>query len=241
MANDTGRLAPPNTVLSLADQWFDGNVVVRPGGTFTNNAPTTLVNQAATPTTPVGASVLYSTSGGILASLSPTGQVTTVGGVIQSQSATVTVASTASITALQSYTVPANDPAAGAIYLMYGYGIYSDTGTPTLTFSFMWGGAGGTQLAQVPAITLGSGVTSVPFSYEAVVNFRSTTSALANITLALGTSASTNAASSFVSGPTSSVAVTSTTTNALAMAVTWSASSSSNTISLLGGYVERVA
>lgn len=42
MASDAGRLAPPNTVLDLADHWFDGNVQMRSGSTLTSNSGSTV-------------------------------------------------------------------------------------------------------------------------------------------------------------------------------------------------------
>lgn len=244
MANvNSGILAPPGVELKESDTWFDGNVLVRPGGTFTNNASTGSIAAplTATPATPASGNATFTNSAGQLSSVSATGLVAIIGGVTQATSATTTVANTASATALQSYTVPANDPIAGAVYTMTGYGVYSDTGTPTLTFTLYWGGVAGTSLTAVPAITLGSGVTNVPYSYTVTVNFRSATSAVATINLSLGTSAATDAASSFVAVSASPVAVTSTSANALTLGVTWSAASASNTISLLGGFVERIA
>lgn len=40
-ASDLGTLAPPGVELNLSDQWFDGNVVMRSGSTFTAGAGTT--------------------------------------------------------------------------------------------------------------------------------------------------------------------------------------------------------
>ena len=234
--------APPGYVLINSGVYYDGPVQFRPGGSVSFAAGLTTPLLAAAPATPTSGSVLYAANGGILTSISNTGQVYSIGGVVQAQTSTVTVANTASATALQSYTVPAADPIAGAVYNIEGYGVYSDTATPTLAFTLYWGGVAGTSLAAIPAITLGSGVTNVPFSYNCMVTFRSTTSCVANITLTLGTSSTTDAGSSYVNSPSAATTgLTTSAASALTLGVTWGAASASNTISLLGGMVERIA
>lgn len=196
----------------------------------------------ATPATPTtSATVFANTTTNMLQEVTPSGLVLTTSGVIQSQTATTTVASTASITSLQAFTVPANDVAAGTIYRMTGYGVYSDTGTPTLIFTLLWGGTGGTTLIATPTITLPATITNAPFSYNATINFRSTTSAFAVVNVNIDQSITTDAVTTYTAVPTGPITVTTTGANALTMAVTWSASSSSNTISLTGGMIERIA
>lgn len=240
-ANDAGTLAPAGTRLEMADVWFDGNIRFRPGGAAVFENGLTTPPSANAPATPATGSVQYTNSNGQVVNVSSTGLATTVGGTIASVTSTTTVANTAALTALQSTTIPANDPATGATYTVRGFGVYSDTGTPTLTFALYWGGVGGTAIASIPAITLGSSITNVPFSYTAVVNFRSATSCWASLTLNLGTSATTDAVSSFTNTTTTATTVTTNVASALAVGVTWSAASASNTISLTGGLVERVA
>jgi len=239
--SDFGTMPPAGTRLDLANVWADGQWQFRSGSSTSFNAGVTLPALTAAPTTPTGAGVLYSANGGVLTAVSSTGQITSIGGVVQSQTTTTTVANTAAATALQSYTVPANDPGVGAVYNMMGYGLYSDTGTPTLQFILYWGGVAGTAIATVPAVTLGSGVTNVPFSYDAMVTFRTATSVWANITLNLGTSAATDAATTYVANPTTATTVVSNVASGFTMGVTWGAASASNTISLVGGVVERLA
>lgn len=237
-ATDLGALPPAGTRLELADVWFDGNVRFRSGGSVNPESGIVFPPAATAPSAPASGTNQYTTSGGVLSTVSSSGLVSVVGGAVQSQTTTSTVANTASLTPLQSFTVPANDPGASAVYAMIGYGTYSDTGTPTLTWTLTWGA---TTIATIPAITLGSGVTSVPFSYTALVNFRSATSVTASITLNFGTSAATGAASLFTNTSVTPTTVVSNTASALAMNVTWSAASASNTISLAGGGVERFA
>ena len=180
-------------------------------------------------------------TGGGLTLTQPSGLVETLAGLVQAQSSTVTVSNTITATALSSFTVPANDPAAGSVYRVEGYGVYSTTGTPTLQFILYWGGTTGTVLASIPAVTLPSSITNAPFRYQATVTFRSTTSAVAQLALYLDTSTTTDSVSSYLAVPSSATTVTTTSANALAVGVTWGTASSSNTISLLGGTVDRVA
>lgn len=197
-----------------------------------------LANAFTVPTTnPTGGVVLYST-GGVFNTRNPQGLVQTVGGTTQTTTTTTTVANTVTQTALQTFTVPANDPIAGAVYELTGYGVYSVTGTPTITFTLLWAG---TTIAASPAISLPVGISNSPFFYEVVLNFRSTTSLMACINLSLDTSISTDLASTYIVIPTAPVAVTTTASSAMTIAVTWGTASASNTISLLGGMVQRTA
>lgn len=162
------------------------------------------------------------------------GTVPTLNGGVTS---TVTVASTAALTNLYSQTITGLQVAVGSVYRMTGYGIYSTTGTPTLLFQAYWGG---TAIATLPAITTPSGAANDLFSFELLVNFRTTTTCFARLRVEFGTSTATDAASVYVNVPTSAVTVTTATSQSLTVAVQWSASSSSNTISLLGGQIEKV-
>jgi len=160
--------------------------------------------------------------------------------VASSVTSTTTIANTASLSTLQSATVAANEPQSGSVYVVNGYGTYSVTGTPTLTFALYWGGTGGTLLVSIPAITAASGITAASFSYEARVTFRSTTSVTVELKLDVATSTGTDATSRFTAVSTAPVTVTTTGSSALAVGFTWSAASASNTISLLGGLTSKV-
>jgi hypothetical protein len=128
------------------------------------------------------------------------------------------------------------------VYRVEGYGVYGTTGTPTLQFTLYWGGTGGTVLATMAtAITLPATVTNAPFDYEATVTFRSTTSAVGKIKVSIDQSTTTDLANVYISVPSTATTVVTTGANALVLAVTWSAASTLNTISLLGGSVSRVA
>lgn len=166
------------------------------------------------------------------------GLVQTVGGTVQAQTSTTTVANTTTATALTGFSVPAGDPAAGAVYRLRGYGVYSTTGTPTLAFALNWGG---TAIATVPAITLPSSISAAPFTYEGEIVFRSGTSATGMLRVMIDTSKTTDAASTYLGVSAAAVTVTTSSAETLAVAATWGTASASNTISLLGGSVERIA
>lgn len=205
-------------------------------------APLQLLNQAAAPAAVSAAPQLYGL-GGQPAWVNPQGLTGSLVGC-QGGLATagiVTVASTASETVLQTLSLPAADAVAGSVYRMTGWGAYSDTGTPTLAFGARLGGVAGTSLATIAATTLGSGVSNVAFKAEVLLNFLSATTAQAYVAVDLGTSTSTNATTRLTSTPSSATTVSLSAAKTLVLTVTFSASSASNTISLLGGMSERLA
>lgn len=203
--------------------------------------PLALLNQAATPTAGTGEAQLYA-SGGQPAWINPQGLTGSLvgcqGGLVTA--GIVTVNTTASETVLQTLSLPAADAAAGTVYRMTGWGVYSDTGTPTLAWAARLGGVAGTSLATIAATTLGSGVSNVAFRSEVLVNFLSATTAQALVAIDLGTSTSTNATTRLTSTPSAAVTVSLSAAKTLVLTITFSASSASNTISLLGGMSERV-
>lgn len=152
--------------------------------------------------------------------------------------ATTTIASSNTPTTLQSYSVPANEPFNGSVYVMRGNGVYSVTGTPTMTFATLWGS---TSLVSLPLITATSGITNAPFDYELTLNFRTPTSVLVTFTLRLVTSTTTDVAQSYAATATAPITVVSNIAKTINVSFTWSAISSSNTISLLGGRTAKVA
>jgi hypothetical protein len=154
-----------------------------------------------------------------------------------------TVNTTASETLLQSMSLPANDAIPGAVYKMVGWGTYGTTGsTPTLAWGARLGGVAGTSLTTIPAITTLAGATAnVPWKYEILLNFLSATAAQCLFELDFGTVLATGATSLFTGTPSAATTVSLTATKAFVSTITWSASSASNTLSLLGGWSERVA
>lgn len=161
-------------------------------------------------------------------------------GVINAVTSTTTIANTAALAALQTGTVPANEPIAGSIYEMYGSGMYSVTGTPTLQFTLYWGGIAGTNLITFSTFTTTSGITNANFDYHVRLNFRSTTSVVATMTTSINTNAASNSSNTYTqtSAPTT---VTTSSASALAVGFQWGTASASNTASLLGGYLEQIA
>lgn len=162
-------------------------------------------------------------------------------GVPQVQSSTTTVANTATETVLQTYTVPANEPIAGSVYHVTGYGTYSTTGTPTLQFTVRWGGVAGTITAQVPAITTPSGVTNALFWYDGMLTFQSATTVFAAFNLEFGTSTTTDQATSYIASTSTATTVTTSSASALVVTAKWGTASASNTISINGGCVRKLA
>lgn len=182
--------------------------------------------------------VLARAAAGGLQLTQPSGLVQAVGGVLHAQTSTTTVANTTAATALTGFSVPAGDPSAGSVYRLRGYGVYSTTGTPTLAFTLAWGG---TSIAAVPAATLPSSISGAPFSYEAEIVLRSATSATGMLRVMIDTSKSTDAAASYLGVSATAVTVSTSSAATLAVTAAWGTASASNTISLVGGSVERIA
>lgn len=200
-----------------------------------------LANAAPAPSiNPTGGLVIYGTAGQ-QTNLNPQGLLQTVSGSVQTQTSSVTVANTAAAAPLSSFGVPANDPAAGSVYQISGFGVYSTTLTPTLQFIVYWGGVGGTAVVTLPAITLPLTITNAPFSYEAALVFTSPTAANAHIKVDLDTSVATGLVSSYKQVTTSPVTLTTSSAQKFVVGVTWSVASLLNTITLVGGGVSRLS
>lgn len=153
--------------------------------------------------------------------------------------ATTTVANTVTRTAIQNHSVPANEPFNGTCYEMEGYGVFSVTGTPTLTYGLYWGGAGGTLLVASVAIGAAiSGGSNTTYELEGIVNFRTPTSVMARLRVTFMTTA-TNSSNTYEYVTTAPVTVSSSAANNLSFTLTWGTASASNTLSNLGGYGRR--
>jgi len=229
-ANDGPIAGYPNTINSTS-----------PSGS-SMAGPLTFTNQAAAPSTPAGASVMYST-GGVLTYINPQGLVQTIVGSqggIQTAGIT-TVASTSSETVLQSFPLPAADAVAGSVYKMVGWGTYGTTGTPTLAWGLRLGGVAGTSLTTIPAFTLGSTLVTAPFKYEILVNFLSPTTVQSFFELDVVTATASGVTAPYSATPSAATTVSLSSAKVLVTTVTFSAISALNTISLLGGWTERVA
>ena len=204
--------------------------------------PLQLANQSTTPAGVAGDALLYA-SAGQPTYVNPQGLTGTLVGC-QGGLATagiVTVSNTSAETVLQTFSIPAADPVAGSVYQMVGWGVYSDTSTPSLAWASRWGGVSGTSLSTLAATNLGSSVSNESFKIDCLLNFLSTTTAQVYMKLLLGTSMSTNATTLLTSTPSSATTVSAATAKTWVTTVTFSAASSSNTISLLAGYTVRLA
>jgi len=231
-----------------------GSVIVGPNGCVPQNllvggttalgdggvGEIALANAATVPAgNPTGGIVLYSL-GGVLTYKNPQGLLQTLTGSQGGLTTTTTIANTAAETQLQGFSMPASDAIASAVYRVMGWGTYSTTGTPTIAFNVRLGGVAGTILAQIPAITTPTGAASLPFKYEIMLNFLTATTVQPVIDLDFAT-ATADSGTVYVATPSAAVTVSLSTAKTLSTTVTWGTASASNTISLLGGYSERVA
>jgi hypothetical protein len=198
-----------------------------------------LANATTVPTTnPTGGALLYSIAGNIK-SRNSQGLVLSDAGVISAVTSSSTV-STTGLQSLYSVSIPANDPVAGAVYEITGYGVMTTTGTAgTMAFGIYWGGTGGTALATLgtaPSLTIS--LTNAPFYFKGIVTFRSTTSAVAYMTFAIPSSATTGTNTSYLIASTAAVTVTTSSAENLTVGIN---TSTAETITLLGGDVRRMA
>lgn len=158
-------------------------------------------------------------------------------GVPQVQSSATTVTGVTAETVLQTYTVPANEPVAGSVYHVTGYGVFT-IGSGNLTWTIRWGGTGGTSIAAFPTNTAPA-LSGASFWYDVLLTFRSTTSVTAAINLEINSSTVTDAATSYVETPSTATTVTTSSSTALTVDVTPSVSGDS--ITLMGGCTRKLA
>lgn len=159
-------------------------------------------------------------------------------------SAATTLANSTTQTAIATYAIPASDAVAGAVYRIRAWGTLGVTGTPTMTFVCKLGGTGGATMVTFPAVTVRSGATDGFWELEfylacATTGGSGTWSPMARYTHNFLTSVTTYTPV----GPITAAPVTRDTTvaNDMVLCATWSAASSSNTITCRGFAGERVA
>ena len=157
--------------------------------------------------------------------------------IAASVTSTTTVTASGSSTLQASGSTAANEPQAGSVYVMEGSGVFTATGSQTITFTLYWGTISGTSIAATPALTP-IALTNASFSYKCLVTFRSTTSLTATIQLDIDTSLATDAATRYTVTPSSATTVTTSSATPITMGVTWSATGSS--ISLMNGYAAKL-
>jgi len=149
---------------------------------------------------------------------------------------TGTVANTASITDASpapQIILPANLLDVGQILRLKAFGVLSTTGTPTIILGFYYGAVAGTALAASAAITTGSGVANVPWEIEYEGRVRSTGSTgtiMGRGTMQLGTSVSAITFNPIPATALATVTIDTTTAKQVTVGATWSAASSSNTL-----------
>lgn len=238
VSRPTGSALQTGTIIYETDT---RRLMVYNGSTaaWENKSGAFVCTSSTRPSTPGQGHLIYETDTGRTLLYSGSAWIV-LAGVINSITSTTTIANSAVLSTLQSGTIPANQPIAGSIYEMHGSGMYSVTGTPTLQFSLYWGGIAGTNLITFATFGATSGITGANFDYEIRLNFRSSTSVVATMTNNINTNATSNSSNVYTDTP-SPVTVTTTSASALAVGFQWSAASASNTISLLGGYLEQVA
>lgn len=151
-------------------------------------------------------------------------------------------------------TIPANYLQDGRSLRLTAYGQYSTTGTPTMLFSLRWGGSSGTLIAKTAAITTPSGVTAAMWKVELILTVRSNGSS--GTVMCNGECAVYAAVAPTVASATGAAAVTPMTNGgvitpavatldltadtALALTLTWSAASASNTATGLNYLLESL-
>ncbi len=138
--------------------------------------------------------------------------------------------------------VKPNTASIGQVLRVSAFGRVSTTATPTLLIAPYWGGVGGVlMLTGAAAITCGSGITNLTWTFEATFTIRSIGSSGTIIGAArIGGISGANAVDfSPASAPT--VATIDTTAGkALVLGATWGTNSGSNTITVHGYSVEAV-
>lgn len=142
-------------------------------------------------------------------------------------------------TALQTLQLDANEVTAGSVYEFSGWGVYSNTGTPTATFNIRLGGTAGTLLAAAIVTTPTAGANDA-FRFNGSVNFHSATKATAIVRAEFSTH-TTDVDVLGLGSSNGEVTVDTTTAKTLGVDLVWGTASASNTLMLQGGYAKRVA
>lgn len=144
-------------------------------------------------------------------------------------------------TAVMTLQLDANEIVGGEVFSLEGWGVYSNTGTPTLICGIKLGGTAGTLLVATPAVTTVTGASNTPFAFDGKVNFHSATKATAKIKLDLATVTTDLDATVDLATSNGEITVDTTTAKTLGVDFTWGTASASNTLQVQGGYAKRVA
>lgn len=136
------------------------------------------------------------------------------------------------------FTIAANRFAAGGGLRVTAAGRYSTTGTPTLTFTLMYGGTGGVTLAASSAITTGSGVTNLTWRLQAEIICRTIGTSGTVMTIGEVSGVLATAVALIPASAPAVATIDTTAAKTLDLCATWSASSASNTITCHSFLVE---
>ena len=204
-----------------------------------------LVSAKGEPPAPADGAMIYCLDGKIWTKRA-NGGVNLANGCQNAISAPVTVANSTDEDYLAVYPIPAYEAVAGSVYKLYFWGTYSVTGTPALTFTARHANPGdftGIALASIPPVTAGSGVTDLLFEATAVMGFYSPVLAQASLKVEFGISDASDAARTYLAAPVTANGSTVATyvEKWLSVTLTWSAADPANTLSVLGGYGQRIA
>lgn len=148
--------------------------------------------------------------------------------------------------AIPNVTIPANYMQDGRTLRITAFGELSTTGTPTMIFGFRWGGVAGTALAISDAITTTNNSAKLMWRVQMYITTRTNGSsgslfATGDVTVDLTTSTQTTQVFGVAGNDTPVAAsVDLTADTALAFTATWSASSSSNTLTTHNYYIESL-
>jgi hypothetical protein len=141
-------------------------------------------------------------------------------------------------------TIAANSLFRGQRIHVVSYGIFSNTGTPTLNLGVYYGGVAGTALATSGAVTTTTGATSWPFRMEfdfEVITVGSTGTIWGNGLVWFPTSLTATTPQWIPATQTMPVTVDTTAAKTLTLGATWGTNSASNTLTCEGFYAETVA
>lgn len=151
------------------------------------------------------------------------------------------IANSAAETQMLGIPLSANEVQAGSVYEFKAFGVYSNTGTPTIVAGLRLGGVAGTLLVATPATATVTGASNTPFSIEGTVNFHSATKAVARVRAEFATVTTDVDATIVLATSNGEVTVDTTTAKTLSFDFTWGTASASNTLQVQGGYAKRVA
>lgn len=141
-------------------------------------------------------------------------------------------------------TLAANSLFVGQRLRVKGYGLFSNTSTPTLLFGIYYGGVSGTALAATGATTTTTGATNWPFDIELDILVKTVGSSgtiWCNGKVNLATSLTAMTPIWLPSTQSQPVTINTTTANALTIGAQWGTNSSSNTLTVEDFYVETLA